>query len=418
VVIFASVLGLAVAIGGGLWPARRALRRSLALSSRNAGGVMAAIPARLSRSILASELAVATIVMVGTLFIGLGIWRYLHQPLGFDYDNRFDVIVTRNAGDMVTPEELGTAIGAVRALPDVRAAGASRLATVRGVEVPGRSLDPKLITARGASPGYGEVWGVRLRGGRWFDSQEQHGDAPVAIVDEKFAQLAWGDVGAVGQELRVGGVLRKVIGVIEPMRQSLSRESAGQVLVPVAQPYRFSSPMVWAPGAAQADLRVRAHAAIAALLPGVDVEVRPVTLEHLFLREIGEAQFQAPIVAAFGVLAFVLAGIGVFGLVSYLVEQRTREYGIRLALGARPRDVWRSVIRQSVNPALAGLAAGIAGAWALESIVRSSVFGWESSGAGAVGVVTVALFVVAILAAMVPARRAMRIDPSVTLRME
>jgi ABC-type antimicrobial peptide transport system permease subunit len=104
--------------------------------------------------------------------------------------------------------------------------------------------------------------------------------------------------------------------------------------------------------------------------------------------------------------------------VSYLVEQRTREFGIRFALGARPHDIWRNVIRQSVMPALAGLAIGVAAAWALESVVRSSVFGWQSSGIGAVSAVAVALIAVTILAAAVPARRAMRIDPAMTLKAE
>jgi predicted permease len=418
VVAFASVLGLAVALTGGLWPARRALGRSLSWTSRSAAGLAAAIPVRLSRSILASELAVATVVMIGTLFIGLGIWRYLHQPLGFDYRDRFDVILSRNAVDMVPPEELEAAIGALQRLPGVTAAGPSRIATLRGVEVPGRALDPAQVGARGVSKGYGEVWGLRLRAGRWFTPQEFTGDQPVVIVDQTFARLAWEAAEAVGQDVRVGGVLRKVIGVIEPQRQSLAREGPGQALVPVSQTYRFSSPVVWAPGLSPAELRRRAAQAIGAVLPGVDVEVRPVSLENLFLREIGEAQFQGPIVVAFGVLAFVLAGIGVFGLVSYLVEQRTREFGIRFALGARPQDVWRSVIRQSVVPALAGIAIGVGGAWALESIVRSSVFGWQSSGAGAASAVAVALIAVTILAAAVPARRAMRIDPAVTLKAE
>jgi ABC-type antimicrobial peptide transport system permease subunit len=108
----------------------------------------------------------------------------------------------------------------------------------------------------------------------------------------------------------------------------------------------------------------------------------------------------------------------VFGLVSYLVEQRRREFGIRVALGATPGDVWQTVIRQSLVPAVVGLTAGIGAAWALESVVRSSVFGWQSSGVAALAAVAVALLGVAVLAAAVPARRAMRIDPAVTLRAE
>src|SRR3970282_812679 len=96
---------------------------------------------------------------------------------------------------------------------------------------------------------------------------------------------------------------------------------------------------------------------------------------------------------AFGIVTFALAGIGVFGLVSYLVAQRTREFGIRLALGARNRDIWRAVLRESVAPALVGLISGSAAAWTLERFVRASAFGWPSSAIAAVTVVSVALLV-------------------------
>jgi membrane-associated protease RseP (regulator of RpoE activity) len=243
-------------------------------------------------------------------------------------------------------------------------------------------------------------------------------------TDDLVEALADGTLGGAGldvtdpEPLPEGHPLWTTDGVIviEPIRQRLAVEMPGTAYVPASQPYRFSSAVVWAPGTSLTELKTRAAAAVTAVMPGADVQVSPVTLESLFLRDVGEAQFQAPIMLAFGVLAFVLAGIGVFGLVSFLVEQRTREFGIRFALGARPIDVWGSVIRQSVTPAIIGLIAGSAGAWALESVVRSSVFGWQSSGTGAVAAVAVALLGVAIGAAVIPAGRAMRVDPAKTLR--
>jgi ABC-type antimicrobial peptide transport system permease subunit len=155
-----------------------------------------------------------------------------------------------------------------------------------------------------------------------------------------------------------------------------------------------------------------------AIAVGTSVSASPVEFEWVFNRQTGEATFQAPIVTAFGVLAFVLAAIGVFGLVSYLVAQRSREFGIRLALGARRHDIWRGVFRESIAPAGLGLAVGIAAAWALERTVRASVFGWESSGVAALLVVTAALLFVAVIAAIGPARRVLRIDPAMVLRSE
>lgn len=417
-VVFAVALGLIVAGVGGLWPARRALKRSLAWTNRSASGSRGSIPARLSRAILASELAVATIVMVGTAFIGLGIWRYLNQPIGFDYDARYTVSITRSGGQAISVPEIEASIDAIRHVSGVRAASTDYLFPVRNIEIPGVAIDPRKVSASGATLGYVDVWNLRLRRGRWFTASEIAGEEPLAVVNEALVRLAWPGIDPIGQEVRVNKVISRVIGVIEPKRTRLAMAASAQIYVPAAHPHEWTSAAVWAPGMSTDDLERRVEAVIGGVVPGADVRVEPVTLENLFMRDVGEAFFQAPIMLAFGLLAFVLAGVGVFGLVSYLVEQRTREFGIRFALGARPGDVWRSVIRQSLIPALAGLAVGIAGAWALESVVRSSVFGWQSTGVGAIATVAVALLLVTVLAAAIPARRAMRIDPALTLRAE
>jgi ABC-type antimicrobial peptide transport system permease subunit len=158
--------------------------------------------------------------------------------------------------------------------------------------------------------------------------------------------------------------------------------------------------------------------AVSTLVPSAVVRGEPVTLATLFNRQTGEAEFQGPIMIAFGVLTLALAGIGVYGLISYLVAQRTREFAIRLALGARTRDIWRTVGRESIAPAVAGLVAGSAAAWTLERFVRATVFGWPSSGLAALTLVSVALLAGAIIAAAGPARRTMRIDPAAVLRAE
>jgi hypothetical protein len=298
-----------------------------------------------------------------------------------------------------TPAEADTLLRTIRATLGIRAAAPYQARDVRSVEVPGAAVEPKSIDAAAIAPGYFEAWGLQLVAGRWFTPDEFSTGVGVAVV-------------------RVDGVLRRVIGVVVEEKRRLRLALPGQALVPAPDVAYSDWIVAWAPDATTSDVQARVESAIQNALPGWRVSIRPVTFEDLFLRDVGEAQFQAPIVVAFGVLAFLLAGIGVFGLVSYLVAQRTREYGIRFALGARPGDVWQSVIRQSLVPAVAGLAVGIAGAWALESVVRSSVFGWQSSGVGAIGAVAIALLGVTVFAAAWPARRAMRIDPAIVLRAE
>jgi predicted permease len=422
VMTFAAALGLVVSLLGGVWPARRALRGRLAWSSRTSTGVSDGVSARLSRSILASEFAVASVVVVGTVFIGLGIWRYLNQSLGFEYRDRLSVFIEKNQRlePSAAAREAEAALRTIRTIPGVRAASSyyGGMGGSLGVEIPGVVVDPKSVGANRVTDGFFEAWGLRVLAGRWFTQEEFSNAVPVAVVDGKFASLAWGSIDAVGRDIRVGAVLHRVVGVVEHQKRRLSVALSGRAVVPAAGQAPDLWFVAWAPEVSASELRARLESALRDVVPFTEVRATPITFEGLFLRDVGEAQFQAPIMIVFGVLAFVLAGIGVFGLVSYLVEQRTREFGIRFALGARPSHVWQSVIRQSLVPAIIGLVVGAGAAWALETVVRSSVFGWQSSGAVAVTTVFVALLGVAVLAAAVPARRAMRIDPAVTLRSE
>jgi hypothetical protein len=418
VVLFAVALGALVVIVGTCIPAWPALRKPLMSRSHGATAVASGLPMRPTQLILAAELMVATVILVGAVFMGTGIWRYLNAPLGFDYANRLDLSFTMAEPRRPTAVEVDAVVRAVRQVGGVRMAAPYGGAAVRGLEVPGQSVDPQTVSAQSVSAGYGETWGVRVRRGRWFDPAEFTEHAAVVIVDEKFVRTVWPAGEPLGQVIKVaGGPPRQVIGVIEPMRWRLDLEVPGQAFVPAASPPTRADLVVWAPGA-PVDLARRLDAAVSQALPGATTSVSPVTFDRLFQRSVGEAQFQAPIMAVFGLFAFVLAGVGVFGIVSYLVAQRIREFGIRLALGAGPRDLWRGVVRQSLVPAGIGLAVGVPAAWALERVVRSAAFGWPSTGIGAAVTVAILLFGITVIAAAAPARRAMSVDPVQVLRAE
>ena len=419
VIVVVVTIGLIVAIVSGLWPAWRAVRRPLHAAARTDGGVAAALPARLSRAVLASELAVATVLLLGTVFIGMGIWRYLYRPLGYSVEDRVIVTVSP-AGDgraRGNPEDWDTVRGSIAAIAGVRAAGTYQLPRGQAVIVRGETL--RDARAHHVTDGHFDAWQVRLAAGRWFTPEEYRSDAPIAIVDAAFARRAWPGDAPIGQEIRLGdGAPHRVIGVVETQVRSLRTESTGEAYVPRRAPPDWSTFVAWAPGVSAIELAQRLTPALQQTLPAARVSTEPVTRMWLFNRQTGEAEFQGPIMTAFAILTFVLAGVGIFGLVSYLVAQRTREYGIRLALGASRRDIWRSVFRDSIAPAIAGLVVGIIAARLLERSVRASVFGWEASGAVAAMVVCLAVLTVAVLAAVAPARRAMRIDPVLVLRVE
>ncbi len=154
VMAFAVVLGLAVSVAGGLWPAWLALRRPMTIHQRTAGGVNPVISGRLSRVILGSELTVATMVIVGAVFVGLGIYRYLNQPLGYEYKDRLRVFVSSDGGGPVAGQEAGAAVRAVRGVTGVREAGFERsVSRTRDVEVVDRAVDTKEISALGVTAG-------------------------------------------------------------------------------------------------------------------------------------------------------------------------------------------------------------------------------------------------------------------------
>jgi hypothetical protein len=381
-------------------------------------GIVSSLGTRVSTAILISEVAVATVVTVGALFVGGGIWSFLHQPLGFDYADRWGVSITTASADRPTAADFEAVADVVRGVSGVRAAGPRYTTRADAVEVPSRALAPTQIAAVGLPRGYAETWNLRLRAGSWFTAADYTTETPLAIVDEKFARLAWPEGDAIGREIRVGGTSRIVIGVIAPKRESLLIDGRALAYVPSRLPPAGLWLVAWAPDTTAADLQARIRSAVGTLQPAADVRVDAIGFDDLYLREVGEARFQAPIVAAFGALTFALVAVGVFGLVSYLVAQRTREFGVRLALGARRWDIGAGVMRRVVVPGGIGIALGVVGAYLLESIVRASLFGWAASSGRASIWAGFALIAVVIGAALLPAWRAMSIDPSRALRAE
>jgi predicted lysophospholipase L1 biosynthesis ABC-type transport system permease subunit len=235
-------------------------------------------------------------------------------------------------------------------------------------------------------------------------------------VDLRFARTYFSDRPLVGQRLLVGDIAHDVIGVIASPRFSLLRETPPLVVVPAAPRPERKGMTVWAPGLSERDLAQRVAPVVSALAPGFRANVSPRTFDRLFNDDIGNVRFQRPIVLALGLFAFSVAGIGLYGVVRYLVEQRSRDFSVQIALGARPSDIWRAVARQSLKPAITGLVVGLVGAWAFSGLMRATMFGWESSAPLSMAAVSALILLVAMVAVIPPARRVLRLDPSVTLR--
>lgn len=411
VVTAAVALGGVLVLLGGLWPAWRVFRWSAAPGR---------VPRGVFRGILASETAMATIVLAGAATIGVGIFQYLHQPLGFAYEDRVNLVPWGPDGRVLRGVEAEAALTAVRATSGVRLATLATTASGRVTAAPNSASDVTRVEVMQMPVGWIETWGVTLREGRAFVAQEHVARADAAIVTDVFAATTWPHQSALGQTVVAGGASRTVVGVIDSPRWRLSGELQPTVYVPADREGLRAPVTAWVDRRVIAEIEAGQASVltvpITSAQPGVTVEVRVQTFDDLFMRDVGEPRFQTPIVTAFGALALALAGIGIFGLVSYLVTQRTREFGIRVAVGASRVHVWRCVVGEALLPVAAGLIIGLAVAVWLGRFIEATVFGAFTAGlpvlAGVGGVIVLA----AVAAALVPAGRAARVNPVVVLR--
>ena len=271
-------------------------------------------------------------------------------------------------------------------------------------------------------PGYFETLGMRLVSGRDFTSTDRPGSPAVAVINETIAEQLWPGGNAVGQRFRIGRggeEVLEVVGVVRTARyRSLVEPPRAFFYRPFAQAFRASMTL---------------HARVAsgdpyAVLPGIrrvldeldrDLPLsRVTTLEQRLSGSVGAQRTAATLVGAYGVLALVLAAIGLYGSMAYSVSRRTREMGVRMALGARASEVRRHVLAQAARIACVGVALGLLAAIPATRLVRSQLFGVEPSDPVTIVVVIGVLASAALAAAYVPARRATRVDPVVALRSE
>jgi putative ABC transport system permease protein len=398
--------GLVMALVSGLWPARRAWRRRLVTGVRGVGGGSGTpLPARLSRSILASEVAVATVIMVGALFLSVGIWRFLNQPLGFDATDRYSITWSENRAMPDAVTDWPQLLDGLSRLPGVRSAAvrdAGPGPEIAFPDVAALGLDVEVGTV---SDRFFEAWGIRPFAGRLFGREELGAD--VAVVDARFAERVWPGQQAIGRTFRTADDrVREVVG-------SSSRCSSG------CDGIRRD----WRTCRAATCLRRSAscsgpRACRSTRSPSVSRPSCPRWRRACGRASTPKRSTRCSRVMPAKPVSFLAAAIGLYGLVSYLVARRTREYGIRIALGASRRALWLAVIRESLLPAVAGTAIGLVAAALLQRWLTANVFGYEASSLAAMSVVAAALLLVAVLAAAGPARRVLRIDPTVALRSE
>ena len=441
VVGVALLLSLFTGIVFGILPALQASRTDLHVLLKS-GGRTGTLRGRgmLRRSLVIGEIALSMIVVVaaGLLLRSFGALRGVDaglDPAGV-LTMSTSLPASRYAAERVEPayEEI---LGRLRILPGVREVGAMGLLplAVSGwsweIVVEGRLVSPgepaPSPRPQVVTPGALDAMGISLAGGRGITSADD-ADAPlVALVNETMARALWPETSPLGQRFRMSGsreAWATVVGIVQDVRSGTLREPAEpEFYIPHAQFRRFAN---WTmrnmtlviradgdPALLAAPAR-RAIATVDPMLAAADVR----TMAQVLDRSVAQPRFTMVLLSAFGAVALLLASVGIYGLIAHGVAQRTREFGIRFALGARRSDVLRLVLREGVALAVLGVGLGVAGALAATRVLDSLLFGVSATDPLSFAAIALLLLLVATLATVIPALRATRAHPAVALHAE
>ncbi|MFP5284465.1 MAG: FtsX-like permease family protein [Thermoanaerobaculia bacterium] len=321
----------------------------------------------------------------------------------------------------------------VRAMPGVREAatiyplplGDSNMVlafTVEGRPAPPPNEVPS-ANVRGVSPDYFRALGIGVRQGRTFTEQDVQGSLPVVVVNETMAKKVWAGDSPLGKRITFGdpavpGDWVTVVGVVADVRhQALNEEPGSEAYWPQYQQPFTDFSLVVRTDRDPASLPDAVREAVRSLDSNLPVDqIR--TMEDLVALSLSQSRFKMVLLSLFAGLALALAAVGVYGVVSYSVTQRTHEIGIRMALGAERRGVLRLVVRQGMIVVLIGVAAGLALAFWGSRFLAGQVYGVSAKDPLTFLAVPLVLLAVALIANYLPARRATRVDPLVALRQE
>jgi predicted permease len=274
------------------------------------------------------------------------------------------------------------------------------------------------IETNRVGPDYFHTMGTPLLAGREFTAGDRADGRPVVVVNRAFVNRYWPGSDAVGRRVRLEGGWRTVIGVVATGKyHHLDEAPTPFVFMPLAQVYAGGVAFLMRTAVAPQTLIEPARREFAALDPNVPF-LDPQTLEEYSAAAVFVQRAVTWLLGAFGCIALVLAAMGIYGVVAYGVAQRTREMGIRTALGAGRREIVTLVVGQGARIAAAGLVVGVAAALGVAQLLRSQLLGVSPNDPWTFGAIALLLWGVALAATYLPARRAARVDPLVALRSE
>ena len=440
---FTILATLITGLAFGAFPALHASKADLneALKESGRGADTSRTRQRLRGALVISEVAVALMLLIGAGLMIVSFMRLKDVHPGFDPQHILSMKISLPAAKSSGEQLAALREALVRntaALPGVRSVALTRNLPLSGADpslfftIPGRppvapGQEP-IARARFVTPDFFRTLGIPLRRGRDFTDQDGPSAPGVVIVSETMARQFWPKEDAIGKQIKPGypgsPLLCTVVGVAGDVRHWLPIEEPPVAYYPYSQIPAGFVPLLEsyvtltirtarAPGSLMTSVREQVHA-INPDLPVFEIH----TMDDLLDSSAASNRFQMLLFGVFAAVGLVLAAVGIYGVISYSVTQRTHEIGIRMALGAERSQVLKLIVGHGLLLALLGIAAGIVGAFALSRLMAGLLYAVKPNDPATFVVVSLVLTAVALLASYVPARRATKVDPMVALRHE
>jgi predicted permease len=438
VLAFTFGLSLATGILFGAVPAWRAMKVDLNTSLKSGGrsgqtdGGLRVTKHRLRGLLVVAELALSLMLLIGAGLLIRSFVRLQSVPPGFATDHVLSMQVAaigtkyrdtktviqfyNQLHDRITHLPGVIAEGSTSVLPLTGAVGWGGIKVEGFTPAPGQELQ---VDMRWASPDYFRTMEIPLRAGRFFSEHDTLDAQRIAIIDDRFAKRFWPHESAVGKHVWFDPKKpMAVVGVVGTVKQ-YGLDDEGKIVAYFSdQQENVNEPFLVARTSSDpAALSTAIVQEIHALDPNV-VAYQVRTMQDRLYSSLARQRFSTTMLGAFAVFALILAAVGVYGVMSYLVSQSTRDIGVRVALGAQPGNIIGMVVRQGMELAAIGIGAGLIGAALLTRVMASLLFGVSATDALTFIAVALALGLIAMLATYIPARRATKVDPIVALRDE
>ncbi|HXM35520.1 MAG TPA: ABC transporter permease [Pyrinomonadaceae bacterium] len=433
---FASAVGALTCILFGLTPALRATRVNPSAAMKVSGRGLTAGRERFSlrRALVVVQVALSLVLVAGALLFSRSLNKLLTVNTGFQQEQ---ILITRTGfGRLNLPPERRVAfrrqlLDRIRTIPGVEAAADANIVPLSGKSTDNKiwidgAAERKVDTAIAwVGPGYFKTLRTPLLAGRDFSEHDSDSAPKVAIVNESFARKLLNGANPVGHRLWVEATPNdpetafEIVGIVKDTKYQDVREPFGPIaFIPTSQEQRpdAAGQFLIRANLPQTEITASVKRVIAEVNPNINISFQgfKTMIEESLLRE----RLLAALSGFFGMLALLLASIGLYGILSYGVASRTKEIGIRMALGAQSREVLSLVLREALLLVVVGVAVGLPVVFAATRFASSLLFGLTATDPASLSLAALLMFVVAMIAGYLPARRATKVDPLVALRYE